>query len=819
MRGMSWAVVVATLAGCAMPAATDDGPTEAELAVADIDLPAVAVLADASGDAWETSGYTVRDGVQNWCRFLPRRGECSAAAEAAVPPDAGVVAADPAFDVLGVSVAEQGADVVFTLEVASLSADIREHAADGRIAAWEVCFDEIVRDSCDVARAAQRAFIRSDGEIALAFYERTWDRAGETGCNDWWWCTWVIPLEVEPGTPGRLVMRVPRGLLSTPDALTGIEARTGFMEDRVDAGADSLALREPATFRWERPWWTRWYVYSVDRAVAAEEYAFRSPHVDLRVPGLAPPGTFALAGDDSPLQPSAFEIIESPSEVTMRARFESLPDPLGDLSLEAEFAMDPGPLVYVSFDAREPGAQPGAWVADRENASRQLAVPVRVVPTYGDAPHLDIILPRTALGSPARGDRSSLVEIDAAAVVSTEVGSVTSRRESPMWFGAAPYVFEMDTASAEEGARTALLQDASGDAGDVVDLPAGQRSPGWERRNFDIEYVDATAAGENALRVTLGLRALAELSPPPGFDAVLYGVALRSGDASTLVGYHRSGADERGTFFCSEDTLVISEEGRVPARDFWFLIDGVLSTAEADRQSRVEGLGGGTIVFNVPPDCLGGEGTSITLDRIAAATYATRTEDAEARAIDKASADGPFTIETAVAAPARAWYAAPFGIDNFWDIFGIAAAVATTLVGALLVQRRRTALRKLLAEVEQAGATRVPAQRDAALRAIRQRIKDGLGRGSLSEAHYVIVERRLDELLGEARVAMLVEAFDELPHSLLMRLEAMLADGTMSPADHKLFSSLVERASFLTPEAKRDISQRAAAWVQQDAQR
>ncbi|HLE97934.1 MAG TPA: hypothetical protein VI997_11230 [Candidatus Thermoplasmatota archaeon] len=816
---------LAVLAGCITP--SEAGPDVPSAGTVDAALPEVELLQDPAGDAWMTSAWVIRDGVQGWCRFVPRADEpCRDATTAMQPPDAGLVEAPPWMDVLSVGVTEEGRDIVLAIEVASLPEDARDLVMDDMAPVWEVCWAEIVADSCDFSHGAQRASFgvgnSFDGAPQLsAVFEVTWNENGTWGCNDWWWCMWAIPFELEPGTPGRIVMRVPRELVTTPDGLHDVQARALVTDGRFDPPVDGARVHGPGD-RSESvgtPWWLRWFRYTVDRVEGSAEYTFRSVAPVEALPGLAAPGYYADASEDSPLAPTGLWLAETAEEVALSIAFREIPDPFQGLWLEAELAFGEGRLVYVWYDATDPGAVPGAWMCSDQNCSRTLAIPVRAVLVYGEEPRVDLVFPRVAIGSPGRGARTNLVEVDGSVGLEKLDGAVEATDRAGFWFTLAPYTFLMDTQVSQDLNRATLAQDGAGDVADVVSGPDPVSTPGWDRRSFDITSVDAQPAGEGAVRLSLGLERLVEVEPPPPFDAVLFSIGLGSAERSTLVGYYRADGEEKGTFFCADDTLLLGGDGRLPARDFWQIIDGVLSTTENDGQARSRGSGGGgSITFTMPLACVGDEeSTALHADKVAAGTFALRSQGDEVRMLDEASGDGPFLIETAVVAAAAPWYAKPFGLDNFWDMFGIGAALITTGVGAAIVNRRRASLRRLLADVERAAALPTPAERDAALRSLRARLKERLTRGTIAEGQYVLVERRLDELLMRARVDVLTEAFDELPHVLLGRLQTMLADGTMSADDHRVFTALVDKARFLTPEAKREICDRAAIWVRQDA--
>ncbi|HLE96687.1 MAG TPA: hypothetical protein VI997_04885, partial [Candidatus Thermoplasmatota archaeon] len=343
---------------------------------------------------------------------------------------------------------------------------------------------------------------------------------------------------------------------------------------------------------------------------------------------------------------------------------------------------------------------------------------------------------------------------------------------------------------------------------------------------FDITGIEIEGSSPTTTRVVLGVADLGQVLVPLGYDAVFYVVGFRTDFGDVMVGYHKN-SQNRGSsqeFFCSQDVAAFAQTPTDPMEIVRVPIEGMIAIASggSDR-ARATGGGAGAIQFTVPHECFDPdlEGP-FEASAVAAGTFLVQNPAGQGLAVqrvDAAAADGPVTLGALAPSPGDgpSWLSRPFGVENFWDMFGIAAAVATSAVGIGIVQRRRGILKKYLAAIDAAVAENADGgAREAALRQIRADLKRDLVRGAISEGHFVIVERRLDEHLSKARLAALTDAFDDLPHTLLQKLQELLSDGEMRKDEYRLFCTHLERTR-LTEDAKEDIRRRVALWVVEDA--
>jgi len=224
--GIAGGVVVA---GIGIPAVLREEPVAAS-AVADPVTPFVAVapvafedpVGDATdlgtGDASTRAGCFVGYLLSNHCEKLP------------TTPGIGTPGAH--YDITGVAVTAETPDAIdFTLTVASLSEgfpELETPDALHRMSFYGICWMSDDDDYC--SRNMYLDVMVHDGHPMLhaAFDTYVQD------CNEWWWCTWTIPVDVVYGTPATITFHVPKAYPSIDGRALNVdrlEASTGYSED------------------------------------------------------------------------------------------------------------------------------------------------------------------------------------------------------------------------------------------------------------------------------------------------------------------------------------------------------------------------------------------------------------------------------------------------------------------------------------------------------------------------------------------------------------------------------------------------------------
>lgn len=647
-------------------------------------------------------------------------------------------------------------------------------------------------------------------------------------------CAWNVPYRVEPGSPGSLVVEVPRVLLPNGTAGSTFHSIVAqVFKAAAKEAYDPMEVREGVLGAYNRvnPPEGGW---TVD--IAYDEgatYTLLTPMTEHPLPWApAVDGSATARGERADVDVVSVDLVDDPRSFTFAvevARVDEVPAPdlgfwlamgnAGDDAINAGFMISEG--TYAPWA----GWCPRSDCDDIEEDWHERDVVLHVEP--GEPGWFNLTFDKRTFNltdgdllAYARGEMFTPRREDA----QVQHGLPVIARSYGTWDGTG----YMPPYRIGSNARTTVLDELppsadlpgivfSDPAGDVVLARATAPVPlpvdpyGADPAQFDVLGVRAEATSDRDTRITLSVADLRSIQVPKDFDAVAYAVGVATPDGQFMVGFMKQGgntptAPPTQQFFCGQDTAVFQETRADPLSVVLTDIQGIISVAGGNATG---GSGGrGSIVFYVPNECFARDTPGpLTVDRLAAGSYLIQRSSGQVTAADETEGDYGGILQVASAPVAQPRFIdAPLGIP--WDVWGIAAAVLTSAGGVLLVARRRSMLKRYLAEVERAD--------EGGLVAIRGRLKRDLVRGAISEGHFSIVERRLDERLANSRIAGLKEAFHELPMRLLERLQGMLADGRMSAEDHRVFMALLVDAP-LTEEAKARVRTKLEGWVRKDA--
>jgi hypothetical protein len=162
---------------------------------------------------------------------------------------------------------------------------------------------------------------------------------------------------------------------------------------------------------------------------------------------------------------------------------------------------------------------------------------------------------------------------------------------------------------------------------------------------------------------------------------------------------------------------------------------------------------------------------------------------------------------------------APENQDATWGVIGLVVAAAGTLYGFTRLRRRRSRLAQQLDALEAAyaGTCSDPPACEAALARERAAARALLVEGKLDEAHFAVLDRRIDELRAQFRQDVLEHQLDFLPARLLRDLRAALADGRISSLERRHVLDALERDPTLTPDYKAMVRRLVEEWHARDA--
>lgn len=752
---------------------------------------AVVLLEDPAGDATEYNGEYVGQRCGTFSYTAPYCPPLGHEAGVPAPADRDILSLD----------AEVGEDALrLTLTLPQLGDRAVAREGESGYLVYGVCLDAV----------CAYAFRSLDGPMVEGSYMSLQDAS----CPDFGTCYWAAPVTVEVGSPGRMSWDLPRGVL--PDGWSPSAASAGVY--RYDMSGTDMNVHANDLPAGGSAMWMGAY-YTADAAEAT-----LAPGV--LALGAAPEVPLGLAAVESASSENSISLIggtweETADEIVLTARYADLPETAGTFLLGGTFAVRDGPSLIViatpHADHWDSSASRCVERADHGGCIRTSAVPHEFSVVPGPDGSFTWRVPRVALGGLDAGDLLAEASWWAGPYdPGASVGATNVNR----WNGQADYLvappmrLALDTAAAPATAGSAHL--VADDVGDAQASAPGL--PVDDAASLDVTFLELQALTSDLTRITLGIEKVAS-TIPPGYDALVYAVGLETPEGRFMVGFYRSSATQE--FFCAQDTLVFADPPSDPLAVARQPVVGTVSAeGSSARQAGAAHENGASVTLFVPHACFAKvDGSPVNATRVAAGSFLVQNRGGlafQASPADDVAFAEPLVLQaaSAVASPSP-WYANPFGIDSFYDIAGVVVAVLVFLLGLLAVHRKRSLLGRYLRDVEAAAALERPKAREAALRGVEARLKADLTRGRIAESHYVIVERRLDDALQVARSAAVRAAFSDLPFALVETLQRLLADGDMSPEDHRVFVTQLDGARGMTLEAKTEARERVRRWVQE----
>ena len=777
-------------------------------------------ITDPAGDAlWYRSTDLAGLGANAACssggQVTARACESAPVSPYAAAPGVGGAQAPGALDITHVRFVDDGTTLVVEMGLASISNELVTFGAPvNEGLGWNVIWRTA---EGEVLGGAGLGLYRIDGSHQFDNY---WWRT-DGSCAKTTSCWFYADFEIVPGSPGAIRWTIPRVAMPAPLTLLEPNAETWHYVQTPGDLSPTYGLA------------------AQDARAGGGVFAYPSSMVDFAGPGdavvLAPPALTWRAdlpwdattpdpvGDLPTGRPDLdiinVTIVETERTLTMAVQALDVGEIPADHHFLVELYVTTGASVTAGYTAREGVRTPFSGVCDgacAPNPRTPLSKPADVAVEPGTPGWINVTFSRADLGLPTRGDTLGGLYIGLLlpqAVVQQDAPAAEARvqqksiylgdfvwEQRPWWFSLGPEpIVETDD-------RAVIVEDPVGD----IDL--GLNDPTTAMANldaFDIVSLRAEGSDVREARIELGIADLSNIAPPTGYSAVFYAAAVSTERGTFMAGYYAD--DAKKQFFCAPDTAVLTKPESDPNDVVWQAIDGLLSIARDRGAQAGGGSSPGSIVFLVPYSCFDepGEG-DLTVDSLAAATFIMRA--GSILRLDEAQSEGAVTIQ-AIEVPVVPWY-----VENWLDVLGIVVAVLLALVGAIAIRRRRGALRRYLHEIERVlkenhGDARA---REKALVAVQLRVREDLLRNRITESHFVIVEKRLDEQLSKVRVQALGDAFGDLPHRLLVTLQDLLRDGTMDVEDWRLFRSQLAAEQHLNGDSRAAIERRVEAWVRQE---
>ena len=161
---------------------------------------------------------------------------------------------------------------------------------------------------------------------------------------------------------------------------------------------------------------------------------------------------------------------------------------------------------------------------------------------------------------------------------------------------------------------------------------------------------------------------------------------------------------------------------------------------------------------------------------------------------------------------------APEHQNTTFFVLGLLATALAALWGVVQIRRSHHRLRRELQALERRlqELQGRPESLDGALRSFRAHAHDLLVRRKLDQAQYLVLRERIDDLQRGTRMAAVDERLSFLPHGMVKRLEAMLADAHVSGWERHHFLEALEQERSLSPAQRQRARGLVESWFRAD---
>lgn len=783
------------------------------------------IIADPAGDAWAEGVGSVRGGVgcprpaDPAFKDIPIEETCYAATGATTAaPNAGVPA-HPSLDLLAVDVAEHPDALVVALTMSEIRQDLDGSfdVETGRSGYWELgvtgprgCYQGLAAEAMGAGAGAVPA-----GAVYVICPPGSETDAPFYGCIAL--CYWEVPLFVEPGAPGRIVLAAPRWIFGVdPGHGRVVSAKTISYGASDGAGARTAIL--------EGPWLNPGGFMVADEATPEGETTVRLDPAEV-----VPVDRFAV--DDSgrvgapPTAGEAWRLTRHEAwadgeTVHVIVDLASLPEADANTTIAYFMGVD-GASLFLSVDSTDDGWQASgtAYLED----FKAIGVPVTFVVEPGTPGRITLKVQRSQLPHPGRIDLATtsgfpIILGRPTDIVGAEPAGAAEQVGKLVDFLPPGPPLRLPPAT-EQAADTQRFQDLSEDAAYPPDALSG------DPRSMDIQLIEFASDDPDLLRISMTLAQGGTFETPTGYDAMFFAVGIEHALGTTMVGHYRSPERREGVFLCAPDTTVLQATPLDPTLGGWTDIAGRILQTSGGGARAAGGAASASIVTFVPRACfdMPADDRALEASALGGGTYLIRRGGAASAATsihttDAWRSDDATKLSYAIRpVEPTAFYVDPFGVENFWDILGAFLAIATVIATFVMVYRRRRMLRVYLAEIRAIHEEHAsdPLRRAELLVAVRARLHDDLVRNRLSDNHFPIIMDRLRSRLTSARLTSMGEAFYGLPPPLAMRLERLLDDGHLSSEEGAVLRPLLERTP-MQDDARAVVLACVDRWVRED---
>lgn len=818
------------LAGCTGPPAAEGPsaaapePTEAAATAAPLNASLsepFLVLSDPAGDATEHNTGQTNPAFNEGCKLVPA-SQRSACRDAAPDERLGGTPAPEALDVVGLSVQESATWLVVRVQLVSLAEGVEQFVAKEGREGTVITVVMAAGTSCTNSYSFVVSTVR-DAVFASAQHARNNDACEpqlgdplQGRCATVNACYTRNPWHIEPGSPGTLVLSVPRAQTALMDEGLEVSSRVivrrvtgglpgGFVQPGRDIGTGQMNFDSRAT---------QYVVDSTDVGKFTLQQVGDPESWGESVTGLEiKPATGTVVAGDTDIQ--RIDLHDDPQNFSFTTTVRELSSSPADLTFGWQFTT-PAKHHYVVTAVFENGtwsSNANRWLQDR-----QIPIDSTITATPGTPGNVTVTIPRSSLpGVNASGlTRAFWGNAYHATRLEGADGPagfyyVTASAEFGTSLVLPPYRFATDAAQASESPALELT-DA---IGDVKMPPDATADPSFRAGRFDISYAAVRAAPGGRVRLDIGITALDAITVPRLYDAILYGAGIQTPRGGWMVALLQDKTAPPSAV-CGADVAFLTPDPKPPALSAGVPVSWTLAPASGDAAALLS--------FDVPESCFGLEGrgedlvvTRLTLRTAVIGNQIGAGEASTTLVLDESNdpEGGRLVFPNAVAP--LAWYVQPFGINEFWNILGVVSAVVLSLISAGVVIAKRLRMKRYLIELEDLADEYHDAPRAyaEALVALRQRLFADLLSNRLTEGHFVMVEERLRGSLSSTRINAFGRAFYHLPPALMIRLQSLLADGRFSVQDHRVLTEMLHELD-IPSDSRRDVVAQIDLWSQQD---
>jgi hypothetical protein len=146
------------------------------------------------------------------------------------------------------------------------------------------------------------------------------------------------------------------------------------------------------------------------------------------------------------------------------------------------------------------------------------------------------------------------------------------------------------------------------------------------------------------------------------------------------------------------------------------------------------------------------------------------------------------------------------------------AAMLLALIGLMRVKRKKGALKKYMAEIDELSkdTSLSPEEYEEKLSDIEARINDEFKQGMIEDLHYLMLQDLVASKRGEARKAEVTSKFGRLPAGVVRDLDNMLKDGKITTEEYEGFVATIAMTESLSTEEKDELSKVIGKWEVED---